>query len=70
MVAPTSTFVSDGGVVYASSNVAFTFIGAIPSVAGEYGMVTPGTYLFGPADEGKPVVITYTAQTAGAIRRT
>ena len=66
-VAPASAFVSDGGVVYAFSNVAFTFIGdSIPSVAGEYGMVSPGTYIFGPADEGKPVVITYTAQAAGS----
>jgi len=66
-VSAASAFVSDGGVVYASSNIAFTFIGAaIPSVAGEYGMVTPGTYIFGPADQGKPVVITYTAQAAGS----
>lgn len=65
-VASSTAFVSDGGVVYASSNVAFAFIGAaIPSAAGEYGMVTPGTYIFGPADQGKPVVVTYTAQAAG-----
>jgi Putative phage tail protein len=67
-VVTASAFVSDGGVVYASSNVAFAFIGpAIPSVEGEYGMVTPGTYIFGPADQGKPVVITYTAQAAGSF---
>jgi hypothetical protein len=67
-VCASTAFVSDGGVVYASSSVAFTFIGAsIPSVAGEYGMVVPGTYIFGPADQGKPVVITYTAQAVGSF---
>ena len=66
-VASASAFVSDGGVAYASSGIPFTFIGElVPSAAGEYGMVTPGTYIFGPQDEGKPVVITYTASAAGS----
>ena len=65
-VASQGAFVSDGGVVYAFSNFPFTFIGAaIPTVAGQYGMVVPGTYIFAVPDEGKPIVITYTAQTVG-----
>ena len=65
-VAPPNAFVSDDGVVYAFSNIPFVFIGdQIPSAAGTYGMAVPGQYIFGPADEGKPVVITYTAGAAG-----
>ena len=64
-VAPSGQFVSDGGVVYAFNNGPLTFIGAnIPSSAGEYGMAPEGTYIFGPADQGKPVVITYTTKAA------
>ena len=64
-VAPPANFVSDGGVVYAFNNFPFTFIGPqIPSVAGEYGMSVQGQYIFGPADQGKPVVITYTTQAS------
>jgi hypothetical protein len=67
-VSAASSFVSDGGVVYASSGVALTFIGeSIPSIAGEYGMVIAGTYIFGPEDEGKPVVITYTSSAASSF---
>ena len=67
-VAPPSQFVSDGGVVYAFNNVPFSFIGAnIPNVAGEYGMSPEGSYIFGPADQGKPVVITYTTKAAGEL---
>ena len=66
-VSPTDNFVSDGGVVYAFNNIPFVFIGAnIPSVAGEYGMSVQGTYIFGPPDQGKPVVITYTTAAAGS----
>ena len=66
-VSPTDNFVSDGGVVYAFNNLPFAFIGAnIPSVAGEYGMSVQGTYIFGPPDQGKPVVITYTTAAAGS----
>src|SRR5208283_532902 len=58
-----SQFVSDGGVSYAFSGVPLVFIGAaFPTVAGTYGMITPGAYIFAVADEGKPVVVTYTAQ--------
>jgi hypothetical protein len=69
-VATPSQFVSDGGVVYAFDNSpqsqAFTFIGAnIPAAAGEYGMSVSGTYIFGPADQGRPVIITYTTAAAG-----
>jgi hypothetical protein len=65
-VASPAQFVSDGGVVYAFSNIPFAFIGdQIPSAAGTYGMAVPGQYIFGPADQGKPVVITYTAGAAG-----
>jgi hypothetical protein len=65
-VSPPAQFVSDGGVVYASfSAPPYTFIGAnIPSVAGQYGMSVEGTYIFGPPDQGKPVIITYTTQAA------
>jgi Putative phage tail protein len=72
-VASASQFVSDGGVVYAASpgplipaGTPLVFIGARePTVAGEYGMFPSGTYVFGQADQGKPVVITYTAGSAG-----
>ncbi len=58
-----SQFVSDGGVSYAFSGVPFIFIGAaLPTVAGTYGMITPGSYIFAVADEGKPVVVAYTAE--------
>jgi hypothetical protein len=60
---PQAAFVSDGGVVYAFSNIPLVFIGAtVPSAAGTYGMIVPGTYIFAIADEGKPVVATFTAQ--------
>ena len=59
-----SQFVSDGGVVYAFSSIPLAFIGAaVPTVAGTYGMIARGTYIFATADEGKPVVITFTAQS-------
>ena len=61
------SFVSDGGVVYAFSNVPMVFIGATaPSAEGTYGMPTPGQYAFAAADEGKPVVVTFTAQNLTA----
>ena len=50
-------------MAYAFSNVPLVFIGAaLPTAAGTYGMITPGSYIFAVADEGKPVVVTYTAQ--------
>ena len=67
-VAPPNQFVSDGGVVYAFTNIALEFVGAKePSGAGQYGMFPSGTYVFGPLDQGKPVVITYTAGSAGSF---
>ena len=61
-VATPAQFVSDGGVVYAFSNIPFTFIGAnYPDACRPVRDVASGTYIFGPADQGKPVVITYTA---------
>ena len=60
-------FVSDGGVAYAFSNVPLTFIGAtLPTVEGIRD-VFPGQYIFGQADQGKPVVITYTARSADSF---
>jgi hypothetical protein len=64
-VATPQNFVSDGGVVFAFSNVPFAFIGAnIPSNTGTYGMITPGTYIFAAVDYGKPIVITWTGSAA------
>jgi len=61
-VCPAANFVSDGGVAYAFTNIPFAFIGAnIPTTTGTYGMTAPGTYVFAPADEGKTVVVKYTA---------
>jgi hypothetical protein len=65
-VAPASEFVSDGGVVYASSNFPLAFIGStVPTASGEYGIVA-GTYIFNPADGGKPIIITYTVAAAAS----
>ncbi len=67
-VAAPDQFVADGGVVYAFSDIPFVFVGAqIPALAGQYGMSVAGSYIFGPEDEGKPVVITYTAGAAGSF---
>jgi hypothetical protein len=67
-VAAPSEFVSDGGVVYSFSGIPLIFIGEnVPAVAGEYGMGAPGSYIFGPADQGKPVIITYTTSAAASF---
>src|SRR5271165_3052872 len=60
-----SQFVSDGGVKYATTGQPLAFLAGItfPTIAGTYGMSPNGTYLFAPADEGKPVIVTYTVQT-------
>ena len=66
-VSTPGAFVSDGGVSYAISGAPLAFIGAaVPSAAGEYGMSQPGSYIFGPADEGRPVFITFTTQAAAS----
>lgn len=65
IVAAASQFVSDGGVTYASLGIPLTFVGAAFPLEGEYGMPSPGTYTFNPADESKPVIITYTMRPAG-----
>jgi hypothetical protein len=55
-------FVSDGGVVYAFNNIPFVFIGAqAPTVAGTYGMISPGQYIFAALDYGQPVKVTFSA---------
>jgi hypothetical protein len=60
-VCAASNFVSDGGVLFTPAGTPLIFIGATtPTVAGTYGMVTQGTYIFASADEGKGVCITYT----------
>jgi hypothetical protein len=67
-VAAPDQFVSDGGVVYSFSGIPLVFIGEnVPAVAGEYGMSARGTYIFGPADQGKPVIITYTTSAAASF---
>jgi hypothetical protein len=54
-------FAADGGVAYAFTGVAMTFMGAAtPSASGTYGISPPGSYLFAPGDEGQAVEITYT----------
>jgi hypothetical protein len=61
-VCSSQNFVSDGGVVYAFNNFPFVFRGAAaPTVAGTYGMISPGQYIFAALDYGQPVKITWTA---------
>ena len=65
-------FVSDGGVVYAFSTTSRSersFRRRQRSTCGRRirDATVPGPYIFGPADEGKPVVITYTAGSAGSF---
>jgi hypothetical protein len=60
-VSGASQFVADGGVKYASTGLSLTFVaGANPTLAGTYCMSPAGTYIFAPADEGKPAIISYT----------
>ncbi|HYA73062.1 MAG TPA: phage tail protein, partial [Roseiarcus sp.] len=62
IVCPAAQFVADGGVKYAFSGAALTYIGAsAPSVAGTYGISPNGTYLFAPGDEDQVVAIAFTA---------
>jgi hypothetical protein len=63
-VCTTSEFVADGGVTYAFTGVALTYIGATaPSSGGQYGLSPAGTYLFCPGDESQAVSITFTYAT-------
>ena len=67
-VCAAANFVSDGGVVFTSSNTPLIFIGsATPMLSGTYGMSAQGTYIFAPADEGKGVIVTYTYATTNAF---
>ncbi len=60
-VSTAAAFVSDGGVVYAFTGGALTYIGAAqPSVAGTYGVSPAGTYLFAAGDENQLVDVTFT----------
>ncbi|RBP03795.1 putative tail protein [Roseiarcus fermentans] len=63
-VSSPAQFASDGGVKYASTGAALTFLPGvtIPTAAGTYGCVN-GTYYFAPPDEGLAVIVTYTVQT-------
>jgi Putative phage tail protein len=64
-VAAPDQFVSDGGVAYSFSGMPLAFIGEqVPTSAGFYGMSSPGTYIFGPEDQGRPLIITYTSSAA------
>jgi hypothetical protein len=63
-VCASGEFVADGGVKYAFTGAALTYVGAsAPSVAGTYGISPAGTYLFAPGDEGQAVEISYTYAT-------
>ncbi len=60
-VSTAALFVSDGGVKYAFTGVALSYIGASqPSSAGTYGISPAGTYLFAAGDEEQVVQITFT----------
>ncbi len=67
VVANATYFVSDGGVKYATTGTALTYIGtSYPSGAGSYGMSPAGTYLFAEGDQGADVNITYTYKVAAS----
>ncbi len=58
---PAALFVSDGGVSYAFSSAALSYVGtSAPGAGGQYGLSPAGTYLFHPSDEDKVVAIAYT----------
>ena len=60
-VSTAAAFVSDGGVAYALTGEALTYIGALqPSSAGSYGISPAGTYLFAGGDEDQLVDIAFT----------
>jgi hypothetical protein len=58
--APFGPWLTDGGVVYATTGVAFTQVTASPT-AGQYAVVSaaPGEYAFAAADAGAAVLVTY-----------
>jgi hypothetical protein len=64
-VCTAAQFVADGGVTYAFTCAALTYIGAAqPSSAGAYGISPAGTYLFAAGDENQVVAITFTSANA------
>lgn len=64
VVSAPANFVSDGGVVYAFTGVALTYIGtSAPASPGQYGVSPAGTYLFHSGDQGSPVTISATVNT-------
>lgn len=65
VVCTAAQFVSDGGVAYAFTGAALTYIGAAqPSAAGTYGISPAGTYLFAGGDESQVVSISFTFANA------
>jgi hypothetical protein len=61
VVSTAANFVSDGGVVFAFTGAALTYVGAAaPTGPGQYGVSPAGTYLFHSGDQGSPVTITAT----------
>jgi hypothetical protein len=61
VVSTPANFVADGGVVYAFTGVALTYVGAsAPGANGQYGITPAGTYVFHLGDQGSPVTITAT----------
>jgi hypothetical protein len=67
VVSTAANFVADGGVAYAFTGVALTYVGAsAPTSTGQYGISPSGTYLFNIADQGSPVVITATVHQPAA----
>ena len=67
VVATPANFVADGGVVYAFSGLALTFVGSsAPSSAGRYGITPAGAYVFHKGDQGAAVTITATIANATA----
>ncbi len=66
-VCTAAQFVSDGGVSYAFTGVALTYIGTgTPTAAGTYGISPEGTYLFCGYDENQVVSITFTYAIAAS----
>ncbi len=66
VVANAAHYVSDLGVVYASSSLPLTLVTTAPSV-GQYEVnATTGTYTFSSADSANPVLVSY-RYTASAI---